>query len=83
MHVENGTKTDRKEYMRDFIKNKTVQRKIAFSTEDNEIIGRYCDHIGQGFSEMVRNLILADMNKNGWEELIKPPKNDGKKPGNA
>jgi len=83
MHVENGTKTDRKEYMRDFIKNKTVQRKVAFSTEDNEIIGRYCDYIGQGFSEFIRKLIIDDMNKNGWEELIKPPKNDGKKSGNA
>lgn len=55
-------------------KNHMTQRVLAVTIEDNEILGRYLDHIGQGYSELVRNLILEDMHKNGWEELIKPPK---------
>lgn len=65
---------DKKEYMKEYIKNKTVQRKLGLSIEEDEKLGKYLDHIGQGYSELVRNLILEDMHKNGWEELINPPK---------
>lgn len=65
---------DKKEYMKEYIKNKTVQRKLGLSIEEDEKLGKYLDHIGQGYSELVRNLILEDMHKNGWQELINPPK---------
>lgn len=55
-------------------KTHTTQRKLVLTLEDNEKLGKYLDHIGQGYSELVRNLILEDMHKNGWEELINPPK---------
>lgn len=65
---------NKKEYMKEYIKNKTVQRKLGLSIEEDEKLGKYLDHIGQGYSELVRNLILENMHKNGWEELISPPK---------
>ena len=65
---------DKKEYMKEYIKNKTVQRKLGLSIEEDEKLGKYLDHIGKGYSELVRNLILEDMHKNGWQELINPPK---------
>lgn len=65
---------DKKEYMKEYIKNKTVQRKLGLSIEEDEKLGKYLDHIGQGYSELIRNLILEDMHKNGWQELINPPK---------
>ena len=65
---------DKKEYMKEYIKNKTVQRKLGLSIEEDEKLRTYLDHIGQGYSELVRNLILEDMHKNGWQELINPPK---------
>lgn len=55
-------------------KEHIIQRKLGLTLEDNEKLGKYLDHIGQGYSELVRNLILEDMHKNGWQELIKPPK---------
>lgn len=55
-------------------KEHIIQRKLGLTLEDNEKLGKYLDHIGQGYSELVRNLILEDMHKNGWEELINPPK---------
>ena len=55
-------------------KTHTMQRKLVLTLEDNEKLGKYLDHIGKGYSELVRNLILEDMHKNGWEELINPPK---------
>lgn len=66
---------DKKEYMKEYIKNKTVQRKLGLSIEEDEKLGKYLDYIGKGYSELVRNLILEDMHKNGWKELINPPKN--------
>ena len=64
-------------------KEHMTQRKLGLTLEDDERLGRYLDHIGQGFSEFVRKLVIDDMNKNGWKELIKPPKNYGKKSGNV
>lgn len=55
-------------------KEHIIQRKLGLTLEDNEKLSKYLDHIGQGYSELVRNLILEDMHKNGWQELINPPK---------
>ena len=65
---------NQKEYIKEYVKNNTSIRKMRLSKEDDEKLGKYLDHIGQGYSELVRNLILEDMHKNGWEELINPPK---------
>ena len=75
--LDMGRKFDRTAYMREYMKNKTAQRKVTFTHEEDEKLGKYLDHIGQGYSELVRNLILEDMHKNGWEELINPPKKKG------
>ena len=72
--LDMGGKFDRTAYMREYMKNKTAQRKVTFTHEEDEKLGKYLDHIGQGYSELVRNLILEDMHKNGWKELINPPK---------
>lgn len=50
------------------------KRILSLKKEDDEKLGRYLDHIGKGYSELVKNLILEDMHKNGWKELINPPK---------
>lgn len=65
---------NQKEYIKEYAKNNTNIRKMRLSKEDDEKLGKYLDHIGQGYSELVRNLILEDMHKNGWQELINPPK---------
>lgn len=65
---------NQKEYIKEYAKNNTSIRKMRLSKEDDEKLGKYLDHIGQGYSELVRNLILEDMHKNGWKELINPPK---------
>ena len=69
-----GRKFDRTAYMREYMKNKTAQRKVTFTHEEDEKLGKYLDHIGQGYSEYIRNLIIQDMHKNGWSETIKSPK---------
>ena len=72
---------DKKEYRKEYIKNKTVQRKLGLSIEEDVKLGKYLDHIGQGYSEYIRNLIIQDMHKNGWTEVIKSPKIKGKRVG--
>lgn len=76
-------KEKRAEYIREYAKANTKLKKIRVSLEDDAIIDEYCMHKGVNFSTLVRNLIISDMNKNGWTKLIKSPNKTRAKNGNV
>ena len=62
-------------------KEHITRRFLALTLEDDEKLGRFLEHIGQGYSELVRNLIIQEMDKYKWEDKINPPKIKGKRVG--
>ncbi len=58
-----GRSFDRPAYMKEYLKNHTVDRRIRFGKETDAEMLAYIDQQPDGFSKYVRRLIREDMEK--------------------